>query len=540
MATRKPVKSPLSPIRSIFSPIEVLVVLDGRATAVHTASFGPGPSNDSYFGLSEFIRALTGSNPHFPGFHVTKAHRDTDPGHAADLEHFRFSTNNLSVYDEIWLFGVATPGESDNAMDDVELSALATFMDGGGGVFATGDHEDLGVVLNGKVPRVRSMRKWYYPSPGPNGEPVAPPALGTDRIETTQRRPGDSVTYFDDQSDDIPQPITPRFYAWSGTALAGFFYPHPVLCGLRGPIGVLPDHMHEGEVIEPWDTSATLTFAGKSFVEYPVDASGNQEAPQIIAWGKVLAETNVSTEGVHTGDPNNTATPRSFGVVGAYDGHRVGVGRVVVDSTWHHFFDINLIGDPAAPFPKTQGFNATPAGQQALADIETYYRNIASWIARPGIHLFPIFVWYALRAQPLAMLVNPARNYTYPEMLHIGRLGVEAVLRLWPPCTFYHWVFKQFVDGPVPVIPPDPWAQPQPGDPPFIDPAVLSQAAMGGAVIALAREREALQRMTPAKASDAITRLTREGVRNGMRELGRDIGRYGEGLQKLAKAWTAE
>src|SRR5258708_6161783 len=81
-------------------------------------------------------------------------------------------------------------------------------MDGGGGVFATGDHEDLGVVLNGRVPRVRSMRKWYWPNPGPLGEPIAPDALGTGRIETTQPGHNETFIHFDDQSDDIPQPLT--------------------------------------------------------------------------------------------------------------------------------------------------------------------------------------------------------------------------------------------------------------------------------------------------------------------------------------------
>src|SRR5579872_6310326 len=242
---------PVTVTRRIWPPfltyINALLVMDGTAGGAHYASFGPGDLStdptygDRYFGLSEFISTLTAGGPFLASFRVTKAHRDTDVRGAADIEHFRFDAHDLSVYDEIWLFGVAPPGETNAPMSDAELAALATFMDGGGGVFATGDHEDLGVVLNGQVPRVRSMRKWYYPNPGPHGEPVAPPAIGPDRIETTQLEQGQTFALFDNQSDAIPQPITPRMYAFGGYFWS-IEYPHPLLCGPKGPITVLPDH----------------------------------------------------------------------------------------------------------------------------------------------------------------------------------------------------------------------------------------------------------------------------------------------------------
>lgn len=113
-----------------------------------------------------------------------------------------------------------------------------------------------------------------------------------------------------------------------------------------------------------------------------------------------MGETIVSTEDTHVDDPTHIANARSFGVVGAYDGHRVGVGRVTVDSTWHHFFDINLIGDPVAPFPKTQGFKASADGLLALGHIEAYFRNIGVWLARPGslTKLFGAAAWFVLRS----------------------------------------------------------------------------------------------------------------------------------------------
>jgi len=422
----------------VLSGIEALVVLDGKVHSGHYASFGAGDlstdptSGDDYFGLSEFVGTLTSSTPHFTSIRVTKAHRDTDIRGAADIEHFRFDQHNLSAYDVIFLFGVAGPGETDAIMSEPELAALATFMDGGGGVFATGDHEDLGVVLNGRVPRVRSMRKWYYPSPGPLGEPVAPPAIGVDRIETTQPGHSETFVHFDNQSDDIPQPLELRRYSLRQNLFLDLVYPHPLLCGPRGAIEVMPDHMHEGQVIEPWDTEATLTFAGKSFAEYPASARGDRPLPEIVAWGRVLAEVDVSTEEAHVGDPGHVASARRFGVVGAYDGHRAGVGRVAVDSTWHHFFDINLIGDPLAPFPKTEGFTASSSGIEVLEAIRSYYRNLATWLARPGAQsrVFASAAWYSLRTQPLAMIVSPRRVYSHADVMSIGALALKNIYRI--------------------------------------------------------------------------------------------------------------
>ena len=67
---------------------------------------------DDYFGLSELVGTLTSGSSLISRFGVTKAHRDTDVRNAADIENFRFDEHDLSVYDEIWLFGLAIPGET--------------------------------------------------------------------------------------------------------------------------------------------------------------------------------------------------------------------------------------------------------------------------------------------------------------------------------------------------------------------------------------------------------------------------------------------
>src|SRR5258708_33314909 len=105
--------------------------------------------------------------------------------------------------------------------------------------------------------------------------------------------------------------------------------------------------MHEGGVIVAPGLDLSVTFGNESFVESPTDHNCVQIVPEVIATGNVLQHTTIAFEQCHTSAPT-PVTPRSFGIVGAYDGHRANVGRIAVDSTWHHFFDINLIGDPVA------------------------------------------------------------------------------------------------------------------------------------------------------------------------------------------------
>ena len=330
--------------------------------------------NDENFGLSDLIGFITASFSPYASVVVSKAHRNNPS--AARLNgaepNFVFTDEALNNVDVVWLFAANTRGTP--PLSNNEVAAIANFMNRGGGVFATGDHEDLGVAMCGEIPRVRSMRKWYFPDPGPNGEPVAPIVCGPNRYDTN-RVGYDGTWQFNDQSDDIPQQIQPRYYH------SGIFkkHPHPLLCGPGGKtIKVLPDHPHEGECIEPWEPEAELPIDG-GFIEYPIGPGGERELPQVVATSTMIPGT---------GDPNSVRCPGkppivggSFGAVSAYDGHRAEVGRVTCDATWHHFININLTGAIGAPPPKDMGFLASVQGQQHLEDIKAYFRNIALWLA---------------------------------------------------------------------------------------------------------------------------------------------------------------
>jgi hypothetical protein len=392
---------------------------------------GGGAFGSTDFGLKALLDALATPPGPWVRFEVTKAHRRTfDP--TADISDFRFDQHDLNPYDQIWM--IAVEASSAPGLAPSELRAIAEFMDNGGGIFATGDHEDLGVAMCGSVPRVRSMRKWHWPNPGPNGEPVAPSVGGPDRFDTL--RPGGTPDIqFDDQSDDVPQRISPRMYiTWPPNKWFHKSYPHPLLCGPRGVIRVLPDHPHEGECYVPDDLTAAFTFDGYTITEYPGGLR-----PEVIAWSRV--SERLAAEDSHKGALN----ARRFGAIGAYDGHAAGVGRVVVQATWHHVFNINLIGELGNPDPvKAIGFNASPSGAAAYNDIKVYFRNIAVWLAKPSSQscMWWRALWWARWNHRLVMDVRRGglAEATLRDVLFIGGEARDVLGRRASQCIVFQWL----------------------------------------------------------------------------------------------------
>ncbi|MGH3874672.1 MAG: hypothetical protein ACRDSR_24755 [Pseudonocardiaceae bacterium] len=476
----------INPILLPPCTLRILIVLDLEGTG-----FGEGD-----FSLGTLLGALAVPPGPWVSFEVTKAHRRASPD--ADIANFSFDTHDLSQYDQMWLFGVERTGSE---ISEPELRAISQFMDGGGGVFAAGDHEDLGVAMCGAVPRVRSMRKWHWPNPGPNGEPVAPSIGGPDRHDTLSEGHDPGVT-LDDQSDDIPQRITPRLY--SSLPWNKFFFsshPHPLLCGPRGVIRVLPDHPHEGECYEPADLTATFTFDGYQVTEYPGGI-----APEVIAYSTIVGRT--------INDVKGPLNPRKFGAIGAYDGHRAAVGRVAVDATWHHFFNINLIGELGNPNPlKSLGFLATPAGQAVLAEIKAYYQNIAVWLARPSSQACMAWraLWWVRWNHALAMDLRPHFQESVGalelgELIRVGSAARKVLGRVTGECDVIRWIGWEIIRPLCPEIWArlgqwlDPWypgqevAEIAPGSEPFPDITLptyadmLFDAVLGGLIYGIATE----------------------------------------------------
>jgi hypothetical protein len=404
-------------------------------------SFDPKPADDESFTLTTLIEAL--KNAVFGLlFHVETAHRTgTSFGGTINEKtgkRFEFTDIDLTPYDEIWLFGYE--GFNDGTQEgiyplaDSELIAIAGFMDGGGGVFATGDHSELGAHMSSRILRVGSMRFWdrEHSPPGITGE------FGL-RLDTLVYNPlldrsGDldvPMVDFADQSDNLPQIVTPVDPS------------HPLVQGNNGSkITSFPDHMHEGKVAVPSDLTRTIEYTLKlpdgrreihRFEEYP-HRGRIRPVPQVIIRGNATDHPTFVEPGdamvPFLGDDGHSLSG-SFDLLCAYDGRAASVGRVVTDSSFHHYIDLNLTGDPLAEkVGRQQGFQvATPDGRlrpdATLLNLITFFRNIGLWLARTDSHFVVInnvvnldVNWRKLGEGRSASELSPGRLQQYGAMMY--------------------------------------------------------------------------------------------------------------------------
>ncbi|MBI3772872.1 MAG: hypothetical protein HY272_09260 [Gammaproteobacteria bacterium] len=518
------------------------------------------------FGLTELVQALKDG-----GYQVTKAHRWNDGMQhtaGADITSFKFQQGffNANDYDVVWLMGFASSNPqgpygdpSGFAMSDSEVEVLAQFMNDGGGVFATGDHDDLGADLCAKVPRVRSMRQWTtdYGWLNYTGNPDAfvpdasksPPPVGRYRLDTLVT--GHNVHYeFQDQSDDIPQQIDPvmRVIRQHISHIAGGEIgwiervPHPLLCGPNGVIDVLPDHMHEGRCLVPQDLTKTFAIKGQSHDEYPLLSNGTRVSPEVVAYGRVKARSydpnfDDPTEGVRDSNTNVTAT--NFPVITAYNGHRAKVGRVVVDSTFHHFTNINVTGvksefsDEPNPVDavKGQGFLASPAGQAHYANIKAYWCNIAKWLSRPKTFkqlAWQAFLDVALDPRLKQTALNDAADRLSPRYLvRHGAVAWDLMTQKTSPCMVLDFVFDVAIPDPLSyLLSPSVYIKLTLPDPPpnevirkdlAVDKLELAYYALGGAMIKLRQPENRQLLMSNKLDAESGMQLIQSGAMSGLR-----------------------
>lgn len=363
------------------SQIRILFVIDGSINL---------SSERRIFGLGQVLETLRTPFSWWASFTVDVAKRDApeDP-QSPDLAglaycDFKFTDAgfDINAYDQIWFFG-ENPWEdsaTDNdiprgsPLDATELKMLAEWMDRGGGVFAAGDHGILGASMCSKIPRVGTMRRWKH-------QQDVPLEHGSTQHKTLQPTAESELAQ---EEDILLQPIE--------LVLRPFV--HPLFCSHRGLINRFPDHMHEGEVIDD-DLVALdrpLDIPGYSRPEYPfvipeilgfglTDVADvlQRPRPHVVAYGRTTNLFLKEPE-IHPGLMASLLGPsvfgglgiyKRYGLVSVYDGDLVGLGRVVVDSTWHHWFSFNLVGiqqNDLAAYEKMQA----------------YYRNVGMWLARPA------------------------------------------------------------------------------------------------------------------------------------------------------------
>jgi hypothetical protein len=299
---------------------------------------------------------------------IDLVNRNADPQHPT-----RLYSALINKYDQIWFFGVhqtklksfsmgVLRGGPQSELDDKEVAALERWMCvgdkkgmKGGGVLMTGDHANppptagttpvcgpgaqhesylgLGRALGHRVPRAGQLRKWEGP----------PTTCPEDSYNTLVLHFGTNPHGAGLEIDAVPQQlILPTFNELGQPTQDPTGQPHALFLYKFGEfIRVFPDHVHEGAVVLP-----------KTFENWPKGAGGTPPKPQIVAHGI---------------DKRNA---RLLDVVAAYNGDDARVGRIVADSTWHHYFNKNL--------------NLfLPVGEEnSAADlIGTYYANLVLWLS---------------------------------------------------------------------------------------------------------------------------------------------------------------
>lgn len=391
------------------------------------------------FGLTQFISTLTSSTIHGMTPQVIKASRGGALA-GADIPNFHFDnpTHGLlkSRYDVVFIFGFngesGQPPGVGNQLPQSEIDAIARFMQAGGGVFATGDHQSLGAAINRDIPRVRSMRFWK--------ETDTPNIASENRLSTNMSGTNE-VEDFNDQSDRRPQNLYPNFRTKAGNGLGVIGKPalaHPLLQlpakkGVPHPVvEVFPDHPHEGECHVPSNLNTQFMLDGIPVNEWPDAIAGGNLPPEVVA----ITVSHGSGFPVGPTGPKTALLPRSFISICAYDGQRANIGRVVTDSTWHHFVNINLDGSGEPGFTGLQNAGTPQTDTDALKRIRQYYRNIATWLMPKKVRrcrLFPTLI-AELKLYPLyEELEIPRPNPPDPApFIRIGEQVVESMARRLP------------------------------------------------------------------------------------------------------------
>lgn len=311
-------------------------------------------------GVSTLKQLLETRKPAFlDALTITVMNRFEDPQNP-----HKFTGDLLKGFHEVWIFGKHQAnvngafskvyGGPENEPDDDEVRALAEWMKTGG-VLMTGDHSQInlpndgtdpkkiycrGKALGYRVPRARELRIW-------EGRPTNNPDLKESFNTLVKVGEKDPDTNPELQRDKTPQKIE---LALLGLASS----PHPIFLGMRQTIDILPDHMHEGAVDDKLNKDSDESKKVEELIgkEWP-EVNGKTQEPVIIAYGF----------------DKRSLPPTRGAVVAVYDGDPVSVGRIVADSSWHHYINENLR-------------RLADSGDDSDLDLMAqFYSNLVVWLA---------------------------------------------------------------------------------------------------------------------------------------------------------------
>lgn len=224
-------------------------------------------------------------------------------------------------FDELWLFAL----DVGDGLSDADRAGIRRFHQQGGGILTTRDHQDMGLSMCG----LTGIGDFHY-------------------FHSQQCDPDESRACRDD-ADTIS--ITyPNYHSGANGDYQTIHPCEPVHELLKRPDGTalqyFPAHPHEGGV-----------------------GVAGQDTAQVIATG-VSKVTQRSFNLVVVSDRPSSQTDSS--------------GRVVAQSTFHHFVDYNWNTEVGCPsFVEESPSNGMQINPQAIPDIHCYVRNLVLWL-KPG------------------------------------------------------------------------------------------------------------------------------------------------------------
>jgi hypothetical protein len=308
--------------------------------------------------LERFVTAKLRFNDIFDVVDIRLKNRHWDYENNKEVNGINRITD-LNDTDELWIFGYQqqnTSGAPHNELDAEEVDVIKRWMDEkGGGVLITGDHSNpppggtcrddhktflnLGRALGHCIPRARHLRVW-------EGPPTA--CMGGD---LNQRDNYNTIELKDAHPCDLDDPNAERDeFAQTILPLPPcpphfLFHRFPLGSTVLKPILKFPDHPHEGRVCVP--------------------ECLDDDWPEHSPFPKVVAKAR---------DKRFPDENRLYDLVVAYDGDDVGVGRIVADSSFHHYFNANLRNIPSRS-------ENLPVPDSDLDQIARFYANMAIWLA---------------------------------------------------------------------------------------------------------------------------------------------------------------
>ena len=256
---------------------------------------------------------------------VTARNRESD----ADGNDPILSQLDHSDFDELWLFAV----DVGDGLTEKDRAGITAFHQRGGGILVTRDHQDLGCSVC-QLDNIGVYHFFQTHNPDPDESRRCIDDIYTKTISWPN--------YHSGRNGDC-QKITPIEPI------------HELLKNPAAPSGYIeffPAHPHEG---------AVGVFA-------------DQPNARVIATGKSLV----------SGRPFNLAVA----VEGVTDLQGNTLGRVVAESTFHHFCDYNWDASMGCPsFVDESPGDTMQAEPRALEDLKSYIRNIAFWLAPSTLNL---------------------------------------------------------------------------------------------------------------------------------------------------------